>query len=273
MGILESCWAYVCSRTFWKQLAAAFAGLILVFFVLKFSLRNFTRFHDHITVAEVVGLDRTGAISILEAQGLEAILLDSIYDPRGRAGAVVEQDPRPLAQVKTGRKVYLTVYRSEAPSERIEVTEGMDAQVARIILQNKGFRFVERYVPTADLAGLVVEVRRAGEALLSDDRAPRGAEVELLIGVSTREMVELQDFSGWDLSDAILRIEELELTLGRVDYISMDTANAVVRSQQPSYVQGRRIALHALIDLSVEGTPIPDEAVQRTKPPVPVAEK
>jgi hypothetical protein len=53
-----------------------------------------------------------------------------------------------------------------------------------------------------------------------------------------------------------LRIEALGLKLGRVKYASADTADAVVQSQQPPFVQGRRIALDALIDLSAEGAQI-----------------
>jgi beta-lactam-binding protein with PASTA domain len=256
LGILKSCLAFLRSRIFWMQLAIGLLGIVVLFFALKFGLRQFTRYNDHITVAKVVGLDRAGALAMLESQGLEPILLDSIYDPRGRAGAVVDQDPRPLAQVKSGRKVYLTVYRSGAPSERIEVTEGMDAQVARIILRNKGFGFVEQYVSTTDLAGLIVEVRRRGKVLLADDRAPRGAELELHIGISKQQMVELPDFSGVLLRDAVSRIEALGLKLGRVKYASADSADAVVLSQQPPFVQGRRIALNALIDLSAKGAQV-----------------
>lgn len=257
--MLKSCMTFLCSRTFRIQLAVGVFGLFLGFFILKFSLRQFTRFGDHIAVAEVIGLDRSSAESLLAAQGLEAIILDSIYDPRGRAGAVVDQDPKPLDAVKTGRKVYLTVYRSQPPRERIEVAEGMDAQVARIILGNKGFEFSEHYVATDDLAGLVVEVRQGASSLLPDDRQPRGAHLELVIGQSRRRSVELPNFTGLLLNDVLATIEELGLTAGRIEYETRDTAAAVVRSQQPEFVTGRRIALESLIDLTVLAPPAIDK--------------
>ena len=104
----------------------------------------------------MVGLDQGGAEVALMAAGLEPVIIDSLYNADGEPGAVVEQDPAAGVEVKGTRNVYLTVYRSTPPSERLEIEEGMDAGVARILLDVKGFPFRERYAPTEDLAGLVL---------------------------------------------------------------------------------------------------------------------
>ena len=49
----------------------------------------------------------------------------------GSREAVVEQDPAAGVEVKGTRNVYLTVYRSTPPNERLEIEELMDAGVAQ----------------------------------------------------------------------------------------------------------------------------------------------
>ena len=67
--------------------------------------------------------------------------MDSLYSAKGSPGAVVEQDPADGVEVKGTRNVYLTVYRSTPPSERLEVEEGMDAGGGSYFVGCQGFPF------------------------------------------------------------------------------------------------------------------------------------
>ncbi len=248
---------FLISRTFWVQLGVAAVLGGIGFVAMNVGLRAFTRHSERIAVPEVVGLDRTGAAVSLEAAGLRPVVIDSLYNADGQPGAVVEQDPAAGVEVKGTRNVYLTVYRSTPPSERLEIEEGMDANVARILLDVKGFAFRERYAPTDELAGLVLGVEStAGDSIGPDDRLPKGAELVLVIGERTEQQVVLPDLVGLSFGQATRAVEEAGLLEGRWRWSrpaldAMDTARAVIVSQLPEYVPGRQVRAGSEIDLEI----------------------
>lgn len=246
---------FLISRVFWIQLGLACVMGVLGFVSLNIGLRGFTRHSERIAVPGVVGLDREGATVALESVGLNPVVIDSLYNAKGQPGAVVEQDPATGVEVKGTRNVYLTVYRSTPPSERLEIEEGMDAGVARILLDVKGFSFRERYEPTDELSGLVLGVRDAkGDSVGPDDRLPKGADLVLVIGERLERQVELPDFVGLTYADAVSILEGAELLPGRWRWSrpaldGTDSAHAVISSQLPEFVPGRRVRVGSEIDL------------------------
>lgn len=248
---------FLLSRTFWVQLGLAVVLGGVGFVALNLGLRGYTRHSERIAVPAVVGLDQDGAAVALEAMGLRPVVIDSLYNADGQPGAVVEQDPAAGVEVKGTRNVYLTVYRSTPPNERLEIEEGMDAGVARILLDVKGFAFRERYEPTQELSGLVLGVRDlAGDSLGPDDRLPKGAELVLVIGERTERQVALPDLVGLAFSDALRTLEESELLRGRWRWSrpaldAMDTLRAVISSQLPEYVPGRQVRAGSEVDLEI----------------------
>ncbi len=254
---------FLISRTFWVQLALALGLAVIGYVAMNVGLRAFTRHSERIAVPGVVGLVRSSASLLLQAEGLKPVVMDSLYNANGMPGAVVEQDPVSGTEVKGSRNVYLTVYRSTPPVERLEVEEGMDAGVARILLDVKGFKFRERYAPTTELAGLVLKVEDLdGVALRPDDRLSKGEELVLVIGERIERQVALPDFVGLSWAEAGRRLETFELVLGRCRWSLLplnleDSLSAVVSSQIPEYVRGRRVNAGSEVDFYLE-MPLPE---------------
>jgi beta-lactam-binding protein with PASTA domain len=252
---------FLISRTFWVQLGLALVLGIVGFVALNVFLRGFTRHSERIAVPGVVGFDREAAAQALEAAGLTAVVMDSLYNAKGQAGAVLEQDPAEGVEVKGTRNVYLTVYRSTPPSERLEVEEGMDAGVARILLDVKGFPFRERYEPAAELAGLVVRVEDgSGNVLGPEDRLQKGRSIVLVIGEVSARQVPLPDVVGLTQSNAIATLRQAGLGVGLVRWSfeavdAADSAAAVILSQRPAHTLGREVQEGTSIDLTLGRTP------------------
>ena len=256
---------FLISRTFWSQVAIAVVLAGLGFVAMNVGLRAFTRHSERIAVPGVVGFGQEGAEAILLENGLTPVIIDSLYNADGVPGAVVEQDPSEGTEVKGTRNVYLTVYRSSPPSERLEVEEGMDAGVARILLDLKGFKYRERYEPSEELAGLVLQIENIrGDSVGPDDRVLKGADLVLVIGERTERQLELPDFVGLAWTQATAMIEKVGLAPGRFRWSRMaldgrDSAMATISSQTPDYVPGRRVTEGSEVDFFIE---LPEPAVQ-----------
>ena len=78
----------------------------------------------------------------------------------------------------------------------------------------------------------------------------------LVIGERMERQVALPDFVGLSFLEAMERIEEAELLPGRMRWSALpsdgqDTALAVISSQLPEYVPGRRVRAGSEIDFDV----------------------
>jgi len=246
------------SRTFWVQLGLAVVLAVVGFVALNLFLRAFTRHSERIAVPSVVGVHMNEAELALEAAGLHPVVMDSLYSAKGQAGSVVEQDPAAGVEVKGTRNVYLTVYRSTPPSERLEVEEGMDAGVARILLDVKGFPFRERYEPSTELSGLVMRIEDSrGQSKLPDDRLQKGQPLVLVIGQASSRQVVLPELVGLTRREGIRALKQLGLSVGFSRWSfqpssGQDSSEAVISSQVPVYTPGRQVNAGMAIDLTFE---------------------
>ena len=251
---------FIFSRTFWVQLGLAVVVGIVGFVALNVALRSYTRHSERIAVPMVVGLDKGVAIAHLEAEGLRPVVMDSLYNPNGQPGAVVEQDPTAGTEVKGTRNVYLTVYQATPPSERLEVEEGVDAKVARILLEMKGFPFSERYEPAPELVGLVIRIEnQKGEEIRPSDRIQKGEQLTLVIGKTSTIQVPLPKFVGMQRGEALSLLKSKGFVSGLSRWLfEPETANdsnlAVVSAQVPAHTPGREVLEGTVVDLTFEST-------------------
>ena len=75
---------FIISRVFWIQLGLACVLGALGFVSLNIGLRAYTRHSERIAVPGVVGLDRQGAMVVLESAGLNPVGIDSLYNAAGQ---------------------------------------------------------------------------------------------------------------------------------------------------------------------------------------------
>ncbi len=202
-------------RTVYRIGWAWFVVLVGMWVFLHF----YSRHGDFMEVPDIRGLVLQDAQQNLRSQGLEIIHLDSVYSRDGRAFEVIEQVPPPGSDIKSGRKIYVSTFRSTPPSERVGVTEGQDLTIARIILENKGFLVEERIEPNIALFGRVTRIENQKGFLLSaDSRIPRGSKVRLIYGTTTNELVSIPNLIGQTLDSARHRLTRAQLSLGLVEY-------------------------------------------------------
>jgi beta-lactam-binding protein with PASTA domain len=64
---------------------------------------------------DVIEMTVDQATNVLEKEGFNVIIKDSLYDANHVLGTVIEQSPYPYATVKDGRRVYLTISIGDKP--------------------------------------------------------------------------------------------------------------------------------------------------------------
>jgi beta-lactam-binding protein with PASTA domain len=170
-------------------------------------LDKWTRHGDTIIVPSVKTFSYAKASQTLEAEGLLAILSDSVYDKRTAPGTVIEQNPKAGTVVKEGREIYLTINAFSSKMVTLPSLTDISVRQARSILEGLEIKkVVEKRVPS-DFKDLVLAVRYKGVRLSPGARVPVSATIELEVGEGFHDVVELDSIS----SEEAIPVEQLDL--------------------------------------------------------------
>ena len=100
----------------WFKLSVLFLILIIVVVIMdRVVMPLYVHLGDETEMPDVIEMELTKARSLLEQQGFNVLIRDSLYDANHPENVVIEQNPYPYARVKEGRRVYLTISIGEKP--------------------------------------------------------------------------------------------------------------------------------------------------------------
>tara|TARA_Y100000385_G_scaffold86630_1_gene88978 strand:- start:4539 stop:5333 length:795 start_codon:yes stop_codon:yes gene_type:complete len=210
---------FIFSRSFLRSLLRIAGVWLLLLGGLWFYLKFYSRPGAIQVLPNLRGMKLVEAQDALEELGLESVHLDSIYNRNGSPFEVIEQVPPPGAKIKSGRRIYITTYRSTPPYEKIGVGEGQEPGIARVILENKGFEVEEVLEPNVALVGRVIRIEtEKGQVLSADVRMPKGSILRLISGTTTNELVAVPNLKGLTLDLVRAKLVAAKLSLGLVEY-------------------------------------------------------
>lgn len=120
------------NQFFWIGLIGlVLLGVALFVLVNNLMMPTYTRHDVAVEVPTVVEMPYDEAVALLAAQNLEPERLTQRFNPDLPRDVVVDQNPPASAQVKPGRRVYLTVNTGEVPMVPVPSVEGMSLREAQ----------------------------------------------------------------------------------------------------------------------------------------------
>src|SRR6185295_15170415 len=106
---------FITHRPLWLNLVTALVLAVALFALFILSLNLLTHHGRSRTVPQVVGKTFADAEKILDKEGFDIVIQDSVYIDSLPPRAIIKQVPESDAVVKVNRTVYLTLNRSVAP--------------------------------------------------------------------------------------------------------------------------------------------------------------
>lgn len=162
-------------------LYAACATVLAIWMALWFL--DFWTFHgQERAVPDVKGQSLEMAEGNISRAGLRAVVTDSVYDSYARPGTVVEQSPIPLANIKRGGTVYLTLVAFTPKMVTIPDFYDVSERQARSMLEGLGITQVMTVNVPSEYAGLVLGARFNGVSLRPGAKVPVTAVITLEVG-------------------------------------------------------------------------------------------
>jgi eukaryotic-like serine/threonine-protein kinase len=119
-------WYFLSSMIFWKNFGKMAGILALLLFMLFWMMTCFTRHGDKEKVGNYVGKNMKEVENLLDNEGFNYVVTDSIYREDFPADIVLEQNPSPNSTVKTGRTIYLKITTAKGSMQSLPDLAGRD---------------------------------------------------------------------------------------------------------------------------------------------------
>jgi beta-lactam-binding protein with PASTA domain len=183
-----SIFQFLKSKSFFKQIAFAIGGLVIIIFSLKFWLNVTTNHDQKIQVPDLHKLTITEAEKTLKELSLDFKVIDSAsYNPTYPKKSIIEQSPEAGDFVKEKRKIYLTLNPSKYRDITVSDLNGRTKRQAISELRAIGFVVGTEYTYVKDIGKDVVRgLRHNGKIVNPNDELPKNSIIELVLGDGNR---------------------------------------------------------------------------------------
>lgn len=230
--------SYITGKPLWYNILTGVVLISLLLFLFMLSLNLLTHHGRTLEIPSVTGLPYESARQILEDQGFEVEIQDSIYNDTAQALSVLRQFPAADEVVKINRTVYLTINRAVPPTIEMPLLEGLSLRNAELVIKQHGLRMGDTlYIP--DLArNAVLEQRVDGIRIKPGTLIPMGSSVTLVLGSGEgSSQMEVPDLVGLTYAEAKMVLESNGLGIGVAlpDADVADTNAAYVYKQDPEH--------------------------------------
>ena len=98
------------------------AAVVFYFFLKKshHALYELTAHGDEYVVSNYENAKLEEAIMAGSLQGLQFVVVDSVYDPSYPKGVIIKQNPSPGSRVKRNRKIYVNITTASVPIREVD---------------------------------------------------------------------------------------------------------------------------------------------------------
>ena len=180
-----------------------------------------TRHGTHRTVPDFTGIRIGDVERMADNERLEIIINDSLFVPAYEGGIVLDQLPKAGAEVKAGRKVYVTINSVRQKMVQVPYVAGRSLRQAKNMLEVAGLG-IERLVYEEDIAtNYVLAELVDGRELTPDSKIEieMGSGVVLKVGVEPeKNSVIVPKAIGQGLEAAKSRLWEQGLNIGKINF-------------------------------------------------------
>jgi eukaryotic-like serine/threonine-protein kinase len=238
---------FITNRPFWVNLLAAILLAFLLIFLMLQLLGWITKHGDYLTVPAVKGKNTQESIKLLESQGFDVVIQDSIYTDSLPRGIVIKQLPDANSTVKVNRTVFLTVNRIVPPMIAMPQLEGKSLIFALDLLRRNHLKLGDTSYKPDFMKGSILEQRYNGQKIAAGAKVRWGSKISLVIaGGLNEQQIIVPDLVGLTYAQAKAQLEQEGINIGAViaDAGVTDTLAAFVYKQNPERYDDERRPLY-----------------------------
>jgi beta-lactam-binding protein with PASTA domain len=227
---------FIARQSFFVNLLAAIALVFLVGFLFFQSLGWITHHGEYLKVPSVTGKNVDSATDLLEKEGFEVVITDSIYNDSLPLNVVKKQLPDPDATVKVNRTVFLNVNPTTLPMIDMPNLEGLSYRFALDKLEKNHLKLGDTTNRADFMKGSVLEQHYNGKKIAAGAQVRWGSSIDLVVGGGLEaQKIPVPDLTGMTVAEArdLLKQQGIILAAILTSGDITDTANAYIYKQNP----------------------------------------
>ncbi|MBS1598773.1 MAG: PASTA domain-containing protein [Bacteroidetes bacterium] len=226
---------FITGKPLWINLIAGVVILLLLLLFFLGSLDLITKHGKTMKIPAVTGQSIKDAKKLLEAQGFDVQIQDSIYNDTVPPLQVIKQFPDADNLVKINRTVYLTINRSVPPVIDMPNMVSMTFRNAEMVLRRYGLKLQDTIFKPDFAKNSVLDQLYNGESIKPGTKIQQGSAITLVLGNGVGMELLVPDLFGLTYREARSVISENGLIMGSPlpDPDVRDTMNAFVYRQSP----------------------------------------
>jgi beta-lactam-binding protein with PASTA domain len=172
---------------------------------------------------------------LLEDQGFDVLIQDSVYVDTSAPLLVIRQFPEADATVKRNRTVYLTINRAIPPLIEMPQLEGLSYRSAIVALKQYGLLLGDTSYTKSFARDAVIVQNHEGDRIKPGTKIHMGSEIDLVLGSGLGEdQFAMPDLFGRTLSEARVYLESMGLMVDAINPPELGSnPNAYVYDQEP----------------------------------------
>ncbi len=218
---------------------------------------SYTRHNEQVRVPDLKALSIAEATRALEAIGLQAEVIDSVYSEEAPKATVVDQDPDSGKFVKPDRTVYLVMNATQPKMLNMPDLVNLSKRQAISVMEILGLKVAEvQYKPDACVDCVLAQLYM-GQPIAPESRIRKGEGITLVLGQGQQggEPVPVPDLRGMAYEEMKAVLAMASLNLGLVVEVQgcgnsgCDTALARVMRQIPAPGPAEMIAPGGMVDV------------------------
>ena len=227
---------YITNRPLWVNVAVGIGIVIALFVVFVLSLNWITHHGEAKTVPSVTGKPLNQIQALLEKEGFELVIQDSVYLDSLPPTMVIKQVPEADEVVKINRTIYVTINRTVPPNVAMPNLIGYSFRNAEMILKNMGLRLGDTTFKPDFAKNSVLEQLYNGQSISPGANIRMGSTISLVIGSGIgNDDMAVPKLIGLTYEEAKILLQTNGLIVGSVipDPLVKDTASAFIYKQSP----------------------------------------
>ena len=247
--------AFLKDKSFYKHTLLALITLVLLFIGWLKYLDYYTLHNKYIQVPDFNNLPISALDSMVEANDIRYVIIDSIFDKNKEKAIVIKQDPYPLTNVKRNRKIYLII--NSLQSKKVDFPDIYDLSLRQAIreLKKRGLE-VGKLEYRADIAtNKVLDYKINGIKIEIGQELYFGTIIDLVVGKGlSKHSVIVPNLIGLNRMEANIILKSTSLNIGSEIYESSvkDSSLALIYKQFPIGDEDNTLSIGSVIDLFFE---------------------
>lgn len=259
--------AFVRTRLFWQHVFLSTSSVVIISWIILWSLKFYTSPGDKIKVPDFRGVAVADLDKFAGEKGVDYMIIDSIFDPKGQKGIVIGQDPQPNSMAKEGRTIYVTV--SSLRPQMIKMPNLIDLSLKAAVATLETYGLKAGKISYVDGLPVVLRMSFDGKDIKAGTGIEKGSAVQLYVG---RGLAggdgRVPELYGLTKEEALNMLLSKGLSPGAVVFDGIfttpeDSATAIVFKQSPTVADSMKLKPGAFVDIYLR-KPVDEPAIDTT---------